>query len=429
MAGETQVIGENVAKQEDRTYDVVLYGVTGFTGRLVAEYLLQHDDPERPLRWAMAGRNLKKLETIQKELSNISSRAMDVPLIQANSRDQETLNAMAAQTRVVCTTVGPYAHYGSGLVKACVEEGAHYCDLTGETQWIRQMIDAHHEQAVENGVRIVHCCGFDSIPSDLGVWQLQQHAQETLGEACEAVNYYMVRVRGGFSGGTVASLSNVVDEAKKDAQIRKILLDPYALNPKDNRPSLRGQRDQMGVDYAEDLGQWTGPFMMAPINTRIVRRSNALLNHAYGESFKYSETTAFGDGLAGRAKATSFAAGYSALMGGLAFGPTRSLLVGTVLPNPGEGPSREMIETGFFKAKLIGHVKPGGKGDVEVTVTADKDPGYGATAIMLAESARCLALDELDSEGGILTPSVAMGAPLLARLTAAGMRFDARTLA
>ena len=228
----------------------MLFGATGFTGKLVAEYF--RDYSESPMRIGLAGRNLKKLEAVQREHGDPSWQ-----LIEADVSDQASLDAMAAKTKVVCTTVGPYAKYGQGVVAACVENGANYCDLTGETHFIREMIDSYHERAVENGVAIVNCCGFDSIPSDLGTYILQEHAIAEHGHPCRVVNMYVTRMKGGFSGGTVASVKYTVDLAKNDREFRKFMVDPYAINPLDDKPELK-QRDQNGAVLADDLGLGSG---------------------------------------------------------------------------------------------------------------------------------------------------------------------------
>lgn len=393
--------------------DIVLFGATGFTGTLVAQYLANEKNTD--LKIALAGRNLEKLKHVLKRVGN-----PDWELLQADVKDQGALDALAARTKVVCTTVGPYAKYGHGVAAACVKENAHYCDLTGETQFIRAVIDAHHEDAKANGTRIVNCCGFDSIPSDLGTFFLQQHAQEKFGSPCDEVNLYVTKIRGGFSGGTVASISNIVQEAGKDKALRKLLLDPYALNPKEDKPALK-QWDQRAAVYAPEIDQWTAPFLMAPINTRIVRRTNALLEHRWGRDFVYHESMATGDGLKGRARAMGIAGGSGAMVAGLAISPIRAILEKTVLPASGEGPTDEEIERGHFTMTLVGTHKDG---EIRAKVKGFKDPGYGATAIMLAESAKCLATDDLKTDGGVLTPATAMGDALVSRLVDAGMVFE-----
>ncbi len=262
----------------DRPYDVVIFGATGFAGRLVARYLVDTDRADG-VRWAIAGRSRDKLEALAQALG-----VPDLPCVVADSHDRESLDAMARSTRVICTTVGPYAEHGAMLVAAAVEAGTHTCDLTGEPQFVRRMIDAHHAAAEASGVRIVHCCGFDSVPSDLGVFVLQQAAVARHGTPCSEIEMVVAAARGGFSGGTLASLGNVLSEAK-DPEVRRILTDPYSLVPGGSGPDGRAQ---MGSRYSEAEGTWTAPSMMAPINERVVRRSHALLGYLCGEGFRYS---------------------------------------------------------------------------------------------------------------------------------------------
>ncbi len=390
--------------------DLVLFGATGFTGKLVAEYLRG-----KPVRWALAGRDRGKLEALQRELG------VDVPILVGDVRDPASLEAIVKQTRVVCTTVGPYAMYGAPVVAACAAHGVDYCDLTGETHWIRRMIDAHHEQAKQTGARIVHCCGFDSIPSDLGVWAVQDHALRTHGKPCSSIVYALGKSRGGISGGTIASMMNLMDEAKKDRAVRKVLLDPYALNPAGERGP--DGPDQRSVELDRDLNAWTAPFVMAAINTRIVRRTNALSDYRYGRDFHYREVMSFPRGPRGFATAFGVTAALGGFFVAAALGPTRKLLENTVLPAPGEGPDAHTRERGSFEVRLVG------QGDgfrVEGRFAGKGDPGYGATSVMLAESALCLALDGRSTGGGILTPAYAMGGQLATRLRAAGFAIEAR---
>ncbi len=404
-----------------REFDVVLFGATGFTGRLTAEYLAR-EYGDGSLRWALAGRNAEKLAKVRDEIAAQSPSIAEVPLLVGDSHDRASLDAIAARTRVVCSTVGPYATYGSELVAACVAHGTSYCDLTGEVQWIRRMIDAHHEAASASGARIVHCCGFDSIPSDIGMFVLQEAAIERTGSPAGRVRFQLKKASGGFSGGTVASLLNVLAEAK-DPQVRRVLGNPYSLNPEGERKGPDGQ-DLMRPARDEVTGTWVGPFVMAAINSRVVRRTNALLDYRYGRELRYDEVTCFGRGPAGLARATAMSAGLGAFVAAASVGPTRRALTSTVLPAPGEGPSREAIERGRFRADIIGVLDDGTT--LTVRASGDRDPGYGATAGMLAESAVCLALDadELPDRAGVLTPASAMGARLVERLPRAGVGFE-----
>ncbi len=400
-----------------REFHVVLFGATGFTGGLVAEELAK----QRDLRWAMAGRDLNKLEAVRARLASVTPDAADVPLLVADSHDAHALGELAASTRVVCSTVGPYAHHGSELVAACAANGTSYCDLTGEPQWIRRMIDAHHTAAEKSGARIVHCCGFDSIPSDLGTFVLAESLRRRGARLAEATLYVMA-MRGGASGGTVASLLNVVDEARRDPETRKILLDPYGLCPEGER-SGPDRRDSLRVERDHERDAWLGPFVMASINTRVVRRTNALLRYPYGREFRYREVMSFPPNARGWLLAHGFATGIAGL-GALAALPTRPLL-DRLLPKPGEGPDAAERERGSFRIEIAGREAPGGPITCVARIGADRDPGYGFTAVMLSQSALCLALDALDTMTGVLTPASAMGMQLIERLRAAGMTLAA----
>lgn len=410
-----------MAETKDRRFDIVLWGASGFTGRLVAEYLVAHGPKD--LRWALAGRNREKLEGIRQDLGVNSD---SLPILIGDSGDQESLLALAAETRVVCSTVGPYMKYGSGLVAACVESKTHYCDLTGETPWIRQMIDQHHEKAKSEGTRIVHCCGFDSIPTDMGVFMLGEEFLQR-GLRLHEIKAYVGETRGGVSGGTIASMIGILEEAK-NPEHRRVLGNPYGLNPKGETKGP-DKSDQMSVAFNNDLKQWTAPFVMAAINTRIARRSLALRGHPYGEGFRYSEAMSMGRGSKGWLRASFATFGLGAFVVSLKL-PLINRVVHKLLPKPGEGPSREERENGFFVMRLIGkgQDKDGKEQLLYGRVEGKQDPGYGETAKMLSESALCLAFDDKEGclQGGVLTPSTAMGTSLLERLRRAGMVFEVR---
>jgi short subunit dehydrogenase-like uncharacterized protein len=396
----------------DRDLDVVLYGATGFVGKLTAEYLARAAPTEA--RIALGGRSRDKLERLRGELG------VDWPIVIADSHDAAALAQMAGRTTAVATTVGPYRRYGMALVEACATAGTHYADLTGETLFMRETIDRFDAPARESGARIVHSCGFDSLPSDLGVLVLHQAAGE-LGDTTFVVR----RMRGGVSGGTVASMKGTVDDVKRDRSLLKVLGDPYALSPdRGAEPANGHERDLRGVERSEELGTWLGPFVMAAINTRVVRRSNALQDHAYGRDFRYREVMAFGDGLAGRARATAVAGVLGALPVGLAVPPARFVL-DRVLPDPGEGPDDDLVRNGFFRIEIHTTTPAGEKWVAHVEATGD--PGYGATAVMLGEAGLCLGLDggRLPDRSGVLTPAVAMGDVLVGRLRAAGQTYVA----
>jgi short subunit dehydrogenase-like uncharacterized protein len=417
-----------MSKEEraSRAHDIVVWGATGFTGRLVAEYLLRRCGARGDVRWALGGRSREKLERVRAELAVNDPEAAELPLLVGDARDPASLAPIVSSTRVMATTVGPYAVHGRELVASCVEHGTHYCDLTGEPQFVRAMIDAHHERAQQTGARIVHCCGYDSIPSDLGTLMLQDAMNDRHGVRCVEVKYFAGESKGGVSGGTIASMLNAVEEMTRDPSVRRLVANPYVLDP--GRRSRGPDRpDQKGVRFDEDLGKWTGPFVMAAINTRVVRRTNALLGYRWGEDFRYSEVMSFAGGPSGAAKAAAVTAGLALGMGALAIPPLRRLLQAKVLPAPGEGPPREAREAGYFVSRLIGLGEATGGGRrprLLGLVRGKADPGYGETAKMFAESALCLALDELSSPGGIVTPAFAMGQRLLGRLRDAGMVFD-----
>ena len=405
---------------KQRKYDVVLLGASGFTGRLVAEYLLQQYGVDGDLTWAMAGRNREKLQQVRSELTGTGSQA--IPILIADSNDAGSLADLAAACSVICTTVGPYALFGSGVVEACVNAGTHYCDLTGEVQWMRRMIAAHQAGAEASGAKIVHTCGFDSIPSDLGVFFLQQQMIANHGVPARHVRYRVQSASGGFSGGTVASMLNMMDEVEKDPAVQRVLEDPYALLPSGVH---RGddQHESTRAAYDDAFECWTIPFVMAGINTRVVRRSNALLDFAYGEDFRYDEAVLLPQGRGSlTARVAAFAT--SAGTGVMTVKPLRKLAQ-RWLPAPGEGPDRKKRERGSFDIRLYGHHPDDPDKDMCARVTGDRDPGYGSTSKMLAESAVCLARDDLSSRGGIWTPASGMGQPLVERLIAnAGLTFD-----
>ncbi|MCU0682176.1 MAG: saccharopine dehydrogenase NADP-binding domain-containing protein [Polyangiaceae bacterium] len=412
--------------RNERPYDVVLWGATGFTGRLVAEYLVRHRGGE--VRLALAGRNRDKLERVRADLRGIDPAAAALPLVLADADDPASLEALADSTRAVCTTVGPYAKHGQNLVTACAGRGTHYCDITGEVQFIRESIDRNHARARETGARIVHCCGFDSIPSDLGVFMVYDHVRRRHGQKLGDVGFFVGETKGGFSGGTVASLLHLVDEAARDRPLRRLLADPYALSPDRSRePALGDESDQVGARWSDELNAWTAPFLMAAINTRVVRRSNALLDYAYGERFRYREAMVTAPGPKGALAAAAVTGGLAGFVAAAAFRPTRRLLE-RVLPAPGEGPSKAQREAGYFRTHVIASTDVRGEGApvrVRGLIEGTSDPGYGETAKMLSEAATCLALDDdkLASPGGVLTPAACFGMRLVERLRSAGMTF------
>ncbi len=409
------------ATRNNREYDLVVWGATGFTGSLVAEYLLSRYGAAGSLRWAVGGRSREKLEVL---LDQSGSGAADVGVVVGDSHDRQSLDALVKRTQVVCSTVGPFAKHGSELVAACARHGTHYCDLTGEVQWIRRMIEGHQAEAASSGARLVHCCGFDSIPSDLGCLFLSDACIEQHGMPCCEIKLRVKNMRGGFSGGTVASMLNVIDEATRDRDIRRVLADPYALNPEGERTGPDG-RDQSGPVWDPDVRSWTAPFVMASVNTRVVRRSNAVMGYPYGRDFRYSEAVMTGRGARGWMTAAGISAAIGGFVGAAAIGPARNLLNRFVLPQPGEGPTEEQREGGFFDMLLVGKAANGQH--ITGRVKGKRDPGYGATSRMLGESAVSLARDSehLTVGGGFWTPASCMGQRLIGRLKQnAGMSFE-----
>ena len=403
---------------DQREFDVVVWGASGFTGRLVAAYLAETYGLDGELTWAIAGRNRAKLEEVRSSL--LAAKQLDqLPIIIADSGDSKSLEDMAARTRVVCTTVGPYALYGTSLVEACIVAGTDYCDLAGEVQWMAKIIANYQEKAEASGARIVHTCGFDSIPSDMGTWFLQQAMQKEFGVTAKRVKSRVGRNRGSASGGTIASILNMMEEAKDDHSVRKAIANPYSLYPA-GVAAGQDKQDQINARFDPDFQQWTSPFIMAAINTRVVRRSNALLGFPWGEDFRYDESLLSKSRFLAKRNALASNVG----MLSLAFGPTRQLAK-KFLPEPGEGPSREEREAGHYELFFHGQHPEDPDKALRARVTGDMDPGYGSTSKMLAESAVCLAKDENTTGGGIWTPASAMGDSLLRRLQDnAGLTFE-----
>jgi short subunit dehydrogenase-like uncharacterized protein len=402
-------------KQVDN--EVVVFGATSFVGQILCRYLLARHGAGGGLRWAIAGRSREKLEKLRRELG-----AERLPMLVVDAADEGGLRAMCDGTRVVASTVGPYALYGSPLVKVCAESGTDYCDLTGEVQWIKRMIDAHEETARRSGARIVHCCGFDSMPSDLGVHFLQKEARARFGAPCVRIRMGVKRMSGGLSGGTAASMMNVAREAVRDAAVRKVMANPYAIVP-DTAPAGVRQPNVAFAAYDRDAKSWLGPFVMSAINTRIVHRSNALTGSSYGSDFVYDEVTMTGAGPAGALRAVAMGIGITGFLTMLAIPPTRWLLGKYVVPQPGEGPSPRAQERGSFDLRLAGTTSDGKH--LTVKVTGDRDPGYGSTAKMMGEAAACLSLDVGDKTGGFWTPATIFGDRLIERLKQhAGLTFD-----
>jgi short subunit dehydrogenase-like uncharacterized protein len=400
---------------------VVAFGATSFVGQILCRYLLDQFGVDGELRWAAAGRSQTKLEALRESLG---PEARTLPLLVADAADDDALRKLCGSTRVVVSTVGPYALHGEPLVKACAESGTDYCDLTGEVQWIRRMLQRHEAAARRSGARIVHCCGFDSIPSDLGVHFLQREATSRFGAPCTRVKMRVKAMRGSFSGGTVASLMNLVKEAAADPALRKELADPYSLCPAGTAATVR-QPEVRGVEFDADFQAWVAPFVMGAINTRIVHRTNALSGHAYGADFTYDEAMLTGRGMKGQLAGAATVAGLGGFMLAGALAPLRSALERFVLPQPGEGPSPAAQRSGFFDLRVVGTAADGRQ--VRTQVAGDRDPGYGSTSKMLGQAAACLALDiaKGSPSGGFWTPATIFGDRLVGRLrSAAGLTFE-----
>ena len=401
---------------KSREFDIIIWGASGFTGRLVAGYIFNKYGTNGNLKWAMAGRNLAKLELVRSKVADKT-----VPLVVADSNDDESLKEMVKRAKVICTTVGPYAKYGSKLVSVCIENQTHYCDLAGEVQWIRRMIDKHHESAVANQTKIVNCCGFDSIPSDMGVYFIQKISKAKKGQIAKQIQMRVAGASGGISGGTYESLSHVNEEAHKDKNIFKVLINPYGLNPVGEQEGL-DKYDLRTIVYDKASKSWIGPFIMAAINTKIVRRSNALSGYAYGKDFRYDEATLSGKGLKGRVKGFISVIPIGLMMSAKP-GSLLKRIIDKILPKAGEGPNKKQRENGFYNLRFYITYEDGSKALAKVI--GDMDPGYGSTSKMLSEAAICLAKDELSYLGGVLTPSTAMGDKLLSRLEKnAGLTFS-----
>ena len=393
-----------------REFDIIIWGASGFTGRLVAEYLFKKYK-SNDLKWAIAGRDESKLISIREDFLDNS-----IPILIADSFDEKSLSNMAKRSSVICSTVGPYSKYGSLLVKSCVKSRTHYCDLAGEAQWIRKMIDLYHEEAINNEVKIVNSCGYDSIPSDLGIYFIHKN----ISKKNLKVSMRVSGAKGGLSGGTYASMQNIMEEATNNKEIRKSLSNPYGLNPsgEQNGPD---KRDLTTIVYDKKIRSWIAPFIMAGINTRIVRRSNALSNYNYGKDFEYDEAIMTGNGFKGKLRGMliSIPLIFLAAKPGSFFNKIFNFFT----PKPGEGPNKKERENGYFSSKFF--VFQENSNTSIFKVTGDRDPGYGSTSKMLAESAVCLAKDSLDSTFGLLTPSTAMGDKILDRLQAnAGLTFQ-----
>ncbi|MEV4702797.1 saccharopine dehydrogenase NADP-binding domain-containing protein [Actinoplanes sp. NPDC049316] len=407
-----------------RAHDIVVYGATGFVGALVAEHLAGHAPDQT--RIALAGRSAERLEAVRRRLG------VQWPIIVADAADDAALAELAASTRVVISTVGPYAKYGRALVHACAAAGTDYVDLTGEVLFVRESIDANHELARTTGARIVHSCGFDSIPSDIGVHVLHARAQADGAGELTDTTLVVTAVKGGFSGGTIDSMRHQLDTVAKDRELRRVAAGPYSLTPDRAAEPDLGRQDDMvslrGDQVDPSLRGSLAPFIMASYNTRVVRRSNALRGYAYGRSFRYREAMSTGTSPLSPILAAGTKIGMIAMVAGLRLPPTRFLL-DRLLPKPGEGPDERTRREGHFTVDVFTRTTTGAR--YTARFRAEGDPGYAATALMLGEAALALVHDREalpPSEGGVLTPATGIGDALVNRLRAAGVEITARAL-
>jgi short subunit dehydrogenase-like uncharacterized protein len=406
-----------------REFDLVLYGATGFVGRLTAEYLAR--SAPKSARIALAGRSTDRLEKVRIALGAAASQW---GIVEADATDDAAVAALAARTTAIATTVGPYSAYGFRLAAACAAAGTHYADLTGEVLFMRRTADELHGRAAASGARIVHACGFDSIPSDLGVLVLHERVQQETADELTDTTFAVTGMRGGISGGTFASMKTQLEAIQHDRSLIRTINDPYALSPaRDKEPDVMQQdwskeSDLRAVVHDSDLDMWLAPFVMAATNTRVVRRSNALRDWSYGQRFRYREVMGF-RGATGAVKAAAVTGGLAAFVGAVTLPPTRRL-VDRILPKPGEGPSEQTQRNGYFRVELFTRTSSGA--GFTATVAAKGDPGYAATAVMLGESALALALDgdQLPPAAGVLTPATGIGQRLVDRLKEQQFTFE-----
>ena len=385
----------------DREFDVVIFGASGYTGKLVAEYMHDQYGDDQSIKYAIAGRNTEKLLEVKKDL-NLNE---DITILEVDSTDLDSLDKMTTSAKCILTTVGPYQLYGSKLVESCAKNGTDYVDLTGEPGWMYEMINAHKETAQKSGARLVFSCGFDSIPFDLGVYFVQNAAKEKFGKPAPHVRGRVKAMNGEFSGGTIASLGATMSTLKEKPELIKVLANPFSLTEGFEGPS---QLDDSKPLLDEKMNMWLAPFVMAPINTKNIHRSNALFDHAYGKEFCYDEMMIAGEGDEGEQIAKAMSSG--------------NPMGGDNVPQPGEGPSKESREQGNYDVLFFADLE---EGSIGARVTGDMDPGYGSTSKMIAESALCLVQDCSNLAGGIYTPAPSMGEKLIDRLIKkAGLTFD-----
>ena len=406
-------------------YDLVIMGATGFTGKLVVEYLIENYGVENEeFTWAIAGRDINKLERLKSSFKYIDSNSNKIPRLVVDSHDTNSLDKMTSISRLVISTVGPYLKFGEALVESCVKNGTHYCDLTGEVPFIRKSIDAFDIRAKKNNCRIVHSCGFDSVPSDIGVLLLQMDSLKRFDKPCDEVNLYVRSIRGGLSGGTIDSMISIFKYMGSNPGHRKLLKSPFSLNPRESLKNNTWQPILKSVKWDDDIQRWLCPFIMAGFNSRIVMRTNAITDYRYGIDFKYSEVSSYKKGLSGFLKAVVMFIGLVLIQISLKVRPLLWFLRKFFLPSPGEGPSKEIRDNGFFKLDIIGSMDNIKK--IRFTVTGEGDPGYSATAKMITESALSILLnqDRIPKVSGVLTPAAGIGVVLAERLNDKGFNFS-----
>ena len=400
-----------------KQFDIIIWGATSFTGKLVVEYLFKKFASTK-IKWAIAGRNKEKLENVRSKVAD-----KNIPIFIADSFDEKSLSVIVKKSKVICSTVGPYSLYGSLLVELCVKHSTNYCDITGEAHWIRTIIDKFHEDAKKKKIKIVNSCGFDSIPSDMGVYFIQNEIKKAYKSYAKSIKMRVAGIRGGISGGTYGSMNNLLKEAYADKSVFKVLNNPYGLNPRDKMEGL-DKKDLRKIIFDNESKSWIYPFIMAGINTKIVRRSNALSNFQYGKEFTYEEATMAGKGISGFWKA--ILALFPLAMIGINPNSFLKKIVNSFMPKPGEGPGIEKRKNGFYNLRF--YITIDKKRKAFAKVIGDSDPGYGSTSKMLAESALSLAFDNLPGNYGVITPSFAMGDKLLNRLKEnAGLSFEFKT--
>ena len=400
-----------------KQFDIIIWGATSFTGKLVVEYIFKKFASTK-IKWAIAGRNKEKLENVRSKVAD-----KNIPIFIADSFDEKSLSVIVKKSKVICSTVGPYSLYGSLLVELCVKHSTNYCDITGEAHWIRTIIDKFHKDAKKKKIKIVNSCGFDSIPSDMGVYFIQNQIKKAYESYAKSIKMRVAGIRGGISGGTYGSMNNLLKEAYADKSVFKVLNNPYGLNPRDKMEGL-DKKDLRKIIFDNESKSWIYPFIMAGINTKIVRRSNALSNFQYGKEFTYEEATMAGKGISGFWKAILTL--FPLAMIGINPNSFLKKIVNSFMPKPGEGPGIEKRKNGFYNLRF--YITIDKKRKAFAKVIGDSDPGYGSTSKMLAESALSLAFDNLPGNYGVITPSFAMGDKLLNRLKEnAGLSFEFKT--